>query len=280
MIKGRGFTLFEMVISIGILGIIAIPATMTVLEYVRSLEHNKNVALTSNLTEMEFASVNNLNFNDVVSAQKDDYLGSGFDMSRGVEYVGGTDNKVKSVNISLYPAGFGYAPGARAASADTYASEWSATGFGSAGGPPSGEEMDFFQIPVGGSIIWTDLLGPPITILFDFEIRNARTTGNITLTAIEMYTDISDLYFGAAEIDSRTIYHYDRSPSKSFVNISTDSGSPTRINLQKTFMMGSGAQYGLTRFYFLDPGKMYSLYVRFIFYDETTTSYYIWSYSP
>ncbi len=106
----RGFTIIEIIITVVLVGLVLIPLGIMATEYIRGTFYSRDLGVAEGLAKDEISKVNNLDFNDPTLADGYDnitgsYQGYPYDLRRSVNYVPGTNNTLKQVQIRVYPAG-------------------------------------------------------------------------------------------------------------------------------------------------------------------------------
>lgn len=186
-----GFTLIELIITIIVLGIVMIPLAFMSLEYVQGIAFSRELVIAEGLAETEMAKINNLSYSDVALADGYDnttlnYEGYGVDLNRKVDFVAGSSNNLKKVEVAIYESG----TTAQLAKLITYVADIS-FGPGSGGGGVGGGEADSLVVS-DGSISGTDLQNvtlqntDPADITITGIIISFTGAGGIKLNTITM----------------------------------------------------------------------------------------------
>ncbi|MDD5436679.1 MAG: prepilin-type N-terminal cleavage/methylation domain-containing protein [Candidatus Omnitrophica bacterium] len=217
MIRGRGFTLIEVIVAVTIVAIIMLPMTAIEIEYIREAAGGDAVAQALNLAKREIAIVNNLDFNDSTLRSGYDNLttpylaGYNFELRRTVSSVmdaSGSMSNLKKVAVRVYPLGFGAAGGCGGSGCS---GGGGGGGCGGGGGETATNQMieidtyvmnnvEFGAGTAGGTISSTEASALEITgtgfsnnkSIRNIPMRNARTTGNITVTAIYVWANVAN----------------------------------------------------------------------------------------
>lgn len=104
----KGFTLIELILTIVVVGVIAVPLALVVGEHVVNLFYSEDVTITRELARFEMEKVNNLDYNNITDNNISDYEGYSYDVSRKVIYEeggSGTDESLKRVTVKVFKAG-------------------------------------------------------------------------------------------------------------------------------------------------------------------------------
>lgn len=107
-LKKRGFTLIELVTTIIVVGIIAIPLSITISQQIQSVANSGDYNTALNLARFEIEKVNNLNYTNINSATFSNYQGYPYDVNRIVSYAqgNGTSNEsLKQVTVEVNKSG-------------------------------------------------------------------------------------------------------------------------------------------------------------------------------
>lgn len=172
----RGFSLIEFIMTITVLGLVLIPLGVMSIEFTRGLVYSRNLGAPEGLTKIEMAKVNNLAYDNLTLADGYDnttvnYEGYPYDLRRTVNYVSGSGNLLKNVQLRVYLAGKTTNP---LVNAITYKADVS-FGAGSAGGTPGYAQANALEVS-GGSIVGKQLK--------DVTLANVDPTASITITGM------------------------------------------------------------------------------------------------
>jgi prepilin-type N-terminal cleavage/methylation domain-containing protein len=108
--KRKAFTLIELIMAIVVVGIIALPISITLSKHVQSVFISQDYSMALNLARMDMEQVLNTAYASVNSASFSNYQGYAYDLSRTVTYAqgnAGTPESLKLVSISVTKAGSG-----------------------------------------------------------------------------------------------------------------------------------------------------------------------------
>lgn len=96
-LKNRGFTLVELIMTIVVVGIVAIPLSLLLSSHVQSVFDSGDYTIANNLARFEMEAVNNLAYADIVSANFTNYQGYSYDIVRTVNYAQGSGSAAESL---------------------------------------------------------------------------------------------------------------------------------------------------------------------------------------
>lgn len=113
MSSKKGFTLFELVITIVIAGIFLAGIANSYRQITEAVIRSSDLSKAISLSEREFSVVNTINYTDTTLADgynnlSSNYQGSGYDLRRQVSYDAGTDataQSLKRITVTLYRSG-------------------------------------------------------------------------------------------------------------------------------------------------------------------------------
>ena len=262
MIRRQAFTLIEVAVSITIVAMIVLPITTIVIEYIREATGGDLSATAMNLAQREIGIIDNLPYTDSTLAAGYDHLtspyvaGYPFELRRTVSAVTGASvgtSNLRKVVVTVYPIGFGEAGGCggggggcggggcgggggggggsnKLIEIDTYVINNVTFGAGSAGGTASSTEASAFSLTTPGS--WSGK-----TVIQGIGTRNTRTTGNITVTALYVWSNTSGRTLTTVVMrGGQTVY------GGSFtLPVTTSKPASPNITLQKTGIMNYSA---------------------------------------
>jgi len=177
----RGFTLVELVVTILIVSMFVAGIAMIMQQVVVGLAFSGDSVKALSLARLEMSKVNNLVYlldstlADGYDFTTTNYDGSVYDLNRTVDYVADTSNKLKEVNVSVYPTGTTDI----LISLTTYVAAWHS---GSGGG---GVAADSLSVS-GGTVKKKDLK--------DVTLTNTSTDSTITITGVTItFTGASNI---------------------------------------------------------------------------------------
>lgn len=108
MRREKGFSLIELIMTIVVVGIIAIPLSLLISQYITSFSANEDLTYASQLARLELERTFSMAFGDINSASFSQYDGYAYDLDRNVSYQQGDDaseESLKRIEITLYPQG-------------------------------------------------------------------------------------------------------------------------------------------------------------------------------
>jgi prepilin-type N-terminal cleavage/methylation domain-containing protein len=103
-----GFTLIELIMTIVVVGLIAVPLSISLTEQVQGVVQSSASTSALNLARFEMEVVNNLAYTNIASASFANYQGYPYDIDRTVAYVQGSAasaESLKSITVSVKKAG-------------------------------------------------------------------------------------------------------------------------------------------------------------------------------
>jgi prepilin-type N-terminal cleavage/methylation domain-containing protein len=104
----RGFTLIELVMTIVVAGIIAIPLSLTISQYIKSVFKAQDYTMAVNLARAEIERVNKMPYTSMVTASFTNYQGYPYNVTRTVTYIAGSSgstNSLKQIVVSVTKSG-------------------------------------------------------------------------------------------------------------------------------------------------------------------------------
>lgn len=106
--RRKSFTLIELVMTIVIVGIVAIPLSLTLGRNITSTNESTDLSKAIELGRLEMETAGNIAYASLASASFSNYKGYAFDVVRTVSYVHGTAvsaESTKLVNVQVKRAG-------------------------------------------------------------------------------------------------------------------------------------------------------------------------------
>lgn len=85
--KLKGFTLIELIMAIVVVGIVALPISVTLARHVQSIFESQDMTIATNLARFDLELMNNTDYTSIASASFTGYQGYGYDLTRTVSYV-------------------------------------------------------------------------------------------------------------------------------------------------------------------------------------------------
>lgn len=104
----KGFTLIELIMTIIVVGLIAVPLSISLVEQVQGVTQSTDYTMALNLGRFEMEKVNNLSYDSITNASFSNYQGYAYDIDRAVAYVQGgaaSIESLKSITVSVKKAG-------------------------------------------------------------------------------------------------------------------------------------------------------------------------------
>jgi prepilin-type N-terminal cleavage/methylation domain-containing protein len=104
----RAFTLIELVMTIVVVGIIAVPVSLLLFQHMESTLQSGDVSIALNLGRFEMEKVNNTPYASIVSASFSNYEGYNYNVTRAITYVQGNDSSsesLKQVRVTVTKSG-------------------------------------------------------------------------------------------------------------------------------------------------------------------------------
>lgn len=93
----RGVTLVELILTMVILGIVAVPLTLMLYEHVEGVFLSSDQMLAAQLGRREMERQNNMAYDSLLTASQSNYQGYLFDVDTTVSYVYGNASSVESL---------------------------------------------------------------------------------------------------------------------------------------------------------------------------------------
>lgn len=88
--KAKGFTLIELIMTIVVVGIVAIPISVTLSKHIQSVFDSQDMTMAANLARFDLEQMNNTAYAGIASAVIPGYQGYAYDLTRAVSFVNGT----------------------------------------------------------------------------------------------------------------------------------------------------------------------------------------------
>ena len=104
----KGFTLIELIMTIVVIAIIAIPLALLVMEHLSSTLRSEDYTMAVNLARFEMENIKNLNYANIVSGSFPNYQGYSFDITRTISFAqgsGATPESLKLVQVDVNRSG-------------------------------------------------------------------------------------------------------------------------------------------------------------------------------
>ena len=102
----RAFTLIELIMTIVVVGLIAVPLSISLVGQVQGVTQSGDYTAALNLGRFEIEKVNNLSYDSITSASFSNYQGYAYDIGRAVTvlYTQGSEG-LKQITVSVQRAG-------------------------------------------------------------------------------------------------------------------------------------------------------------------------------
>ena len=104
----RGFTLIELIMTIVVVGIIAVPISLLLTQHITSTFQSEDLAMAVDLARFEMEKVNNLAFANIINYTNTTYDGYNYTVNRVVNYAqgsGATAESLKQINVTVTKSG-------------------------------------------------------------------------------------------------------------------------------------------------------------------------------
>jgi prepilin-type N-terminal cleavage/methylation domain-containing protein len=104
----RAFSLIELVITIVVVSIIAVPLALFIFENIENVFKSEDLTLALDLARLEMETVNNLAYTSINSASYSNYQGYAYDVTRTMTYAYGTaltPESVKKIVVEVKKSG-------------------------------------------------------------------------------------------------------------------------------------------------------------------------------
>ena len=96
-LKAKGFTLIELIMTIVVVGIIAIPLSLLLSQHIQGVFDSADYTLANNLARFEMEVVNNLAYTNITSTTISSYQGYDYTVTRTVTYAQGSASTAESL---------------------------------------------------------------------------------------------------------------------------------------------------------------------------------------
>jgi prepilin-type N-terminal cleavage/methylation domain-containing protein len=107
-IPRRSFTLIELIMTMVVMGIVAVPLSLLLMQHTQSVFKSADYATALSLARLEMEDVNNTAYAGVSSASYTNYNGYDYDLTRAVTYAYGTAlsaQSLKRITVSVVKHG-------------------------------------------------------------------------------------------------------------------------------------------------------------------------------
>ena len=104
----RGFTLVELIMTIAIVGVVAIPTSLFLAQHLQSSFQSKDMTMAVELARLEMEKVKNLDYTNIISANYSQYQGYSYDVTRTVTFAQGDEaspESLKQIKVEVTKAG-------------------------------------------------------------------------------------------------------------------------------------------------------------------------------
>lgn len=88
--KAKGFTLIELIMTVVVVGIVAIPISVTLSKHIQSVFDSQDITMSNNLARFDLEQMNNTAYASIASAVVPSYQGYAYTLTRAVSFVNGT----------------------------------------------------------------------------------------------------------------------------------------------------------------------------------------------
>jgi prepilin-type N-terminal cleavage/methylation domain-containing protein len=106
--RNNAFTLIELIMTMVVLGIVAVPLSMVVAQNYASVFQSEGMTIAFSLARCDMEVVNNTAYNTLASASVANYQGYSYDLTRTVSYVYGSvisAESLKKITLQVRRAG-------------------------------------------------------------------------------------------------------------------------------------------------------------------------------
>ena len=95
----KSFTLIELLMTIVVVAIIAIPLALLVGEHLNSILRSEEYTMAVDLARFEMENVKNLNYANIITGSFPNYQGYSFDVTRTVSFAQGNGASAESLKL-------------------------------------------------------------------------------------------------------------------------------------------------------------------------------------
>lgn len=106
----RGFTLVELIMTVVVVSIVAIPLSLLISQHLESVLQSRDHTAAVNLARLEMEKVNNMAYGDLTigAITTTGYQGSNYDLVRTIVYQAqdvSSGESLKKITVEVYPLG-------------------------------------------------------------------------------------------------------------------------------------------------------------------------------
>ena len=94
--------------AIVVVGIVALPVSITLAKHVQSVFQSQDITMAINLARFDLAQMNNTSYTSIASANIPNYQGYGYNLTRTVSYVNGSSfsaESTKKITVQVTKSG-------------------------------------------------------------------------------------------------------------------------------------------------------------------------------
>ena len=106
--KKRGFTLIELIMTIVVAAIVAVPLSLLLSQQIQSVFQSEDLTIMRQLARFEIEKVSNMNYANISSDSFSNYEGYNYDLIRTVIYAQGTaenPESLKEITVEVSKSG-------------------------------------------------------------------------------------------------------------------------------------------------------------------------------
>jgi len=103
--KNKAFTLVELIMTIVVVGIIALPISITIAKQVQSVYVSQDYTLALNLARLEMEKIINTDYLSIANATTNNYQGYSYNVATAVSEVVSGAQAYKIISISVTKSG-------------------------------------------------------------------------------------------------------------------------------------------------------------------------------